>query len=531
MNLLDHQKYFVLDDGHWYVSKIKQYNEKSVNLMAKQLNCLVRLFSLNNDTKLVEKFNRFKAKDLLNDSDKTVLITPESKLFISILFLSEGLIDSSQLESRDRIKFQKFRDIQLEFLEDKNYEYFLEKYGNNFLVNEFAVYYRNAISWLGKYGFFGEYTKNKTAYITDAGIEFAKNCDSVETTSALFTYQLKKYQIWNPTIKKTYDKYRIRPYYLLLQLIKELPGNYFTQEEYILFISKIKSHNPLEIEKFVSLISDYRNLSSDEKKQYTLEIIQLDKKKRPKEKRTNYETIKDSSAKELDLYTWGNIINQGSGEFIHSYILNDRKLLEQNLAEFENSPKYIEFDSKLDWIKYLGGLKNISIEEIVEMYLRDGKSIEDIKKGFAGTQNIEEIIDDKLYEKEIEEYYFHNIQELDERLQVLSNPISGRQFPTHIGPIDLLCKDTTSDEYVIVELKRGHTNDEVIGQVLRYMGWVFINLEKSNKKVRGYIVANDFSENIEYSLMGMQSEYSYDLIKSFKHNFSDKNRPSHSKKK
>ena len=56
-------------------------------------------------------------------------------------------------------------------------------------------------------------------------------------------------------------------------------------------------------------------------------------------------------------------------------------------------------------------------------------------------------------------------------------------------------------------------------------GWVYINLEKSNKSVRGYVVANEFSENIDYSLMGMQSNFSYDLIKPIKHPFTDQNRP------
>lgn len=522
MNLIDHQKYFVLDDGHWYVSKIKQYNEKSINLMAKQLNCLVKLFSLQHDKELTEKFNRFKTKD--DGSDKTIYITPESKLFISIYLLSENLIDSSQLENRNKSKYQNFKSIQLEFLEDKNYEFFVDKYEKSFLTNELAVYYRNAKSWLGKYGFYGEY-ENGIAYVTDAGLEFAKNSSSIETTSALFTYQLKKYQIWNPTIPSKYEKYRIRPYYLLLQLIKQLPDNYFTQDEYILFISKIKSHNPLELKNSVALISEFRLLSLDEKKKYITDLIALDKKKNPKEKRTNYETIKDSSAKELPLYTWGNIINQGSGEYANCYVLNDRKQLEENLKDFENSVQFIEFDEKLDWIKYLGELKNISIEDIVEMYLRDGKSADEIRGRFSNTQDIERIIVDKLYEREIEEYYFHHIEELDKNLIVLSNPMSGRQFPTHIGPIDLLCKDKKTDEYVIVELKRGHTNDEVIGQVLRYMGWVYINLEKSNKRVRGYVVANDFSENIEYSLMGMQSDFSYDLIKPVKHPFTDDNRP------
>jgi len=529
MKLADYQKYFVLDEGHWYVSKVKQYDDISVNLMAKQLNCLIKLFSINPDKELLEKYNNFKPKELIDEYEKCVVVNEYSKLFISIHLLNEDLIDSTHMESTNKDKFKKFQSIQKEFLEGKDYHFFIKKYTKLFLVKNFSVYYRNAKSWLGKYGFYGESENNNSiAFITDTGIEFAKRCGNIDATSALFTYQLKKYQLWNPTLPDKYKSYRVRPYYCLLQLIKQLPDFYFTKDEYIIFISKIKSHNPLEIQKFVNLIIEFRALSQQDKQKYITELIALDKKKFSKAKRTKFETIKDSSAKELPLYTWGNIINKGAGEFINSYVLNDAKQLNEALDIFNNSMQFIDFDSKLDWVKYLGELKDITIEEIIEMYLRDGKSTEDIRIQLAASGSavdIDKIINDKLYERDIEEYYFKNIHELDPNLSILSEPTSGRQFPTHIGPIDLLCKDKSTDEYVIIELKRGHTNDEVVGQILRYMGWVYVNLEKSGKPVRGYIVANEFSENIDYSLIGMQSNFSYDLIQQRKHPFTDQNRP------
>ena len=75
----------------------------------------------------------------------------------------------------------------------------------------------------------------------------------------------------------------------------------------------------------MKLIADFRSLSQQDKQDYIAGLIALDKKKYPRAKRTKFETIKDSSAKELPLYTWGNIINRGIGEFINSYVLNDGK--------------------------------------------------------------------------------------------------------------------------------------------------------------------------------------------------------------
>jgi hypothetical protein len=278
----------------------------------------------------------------------------------------------------------------------------------------------------------------------------------------------------------------------------------------------------------VNLIIEFRALPEQDRKNYIAGLIAIDKKKYPKAKRTKFDTIKDSAAKELPLYTWGSIIKRGSGEFVNSYVLNDEEQLNEALNEFNKSLQFIDFESKLDWVKYLGELKDVTIEEIVEMYLRAGKSTEDIRSRFASSGSsgeLDKIIKDKIYERDIEEYYFENIHELDPDLSILSTPIYGRQFPTHIGPIDLLCKDKKTDEYVIIELKRGHTNDEVVGQILRYMGWVYVHLEKSKKSVRGYIVASEFSDNIEYSLIGMQSNFSYDLVKLKKHPFKDSNMP------
>jgi hypothetical protein len=49
---------------------------------------------------------------------------------------------------------------------------------------------------------------------------------------------------------------------------------------------------------------------------------------------------------------------------------------------------------------------------------------------------------------------------------------NGRQYPTPIGNIDLLAIDKKNKEFVVIELKKGRSSDAVIGQILRYMGWV-----------------------------------------------------------
>lgn len=65
-----------------------------------------------------------------------------------------------------------------------------------------------------------------------------------------------------------------------------------------------------------------------------------------------------------------------------------------------------------------------------------------------------------------------------------------QQYPTSEGFIDLLAKDADGN-FVVIELKKGRSNQQVVGQILGYVGWVKNNLAEKDKRVRGVIVAAD----------------------------------------
>jgi RecB family endonuclease NucS len=75
----------------------------------------------------------------------------------------------------------------------------------------------------------------------------------------------------------------------------------------------------------------------------------------------------------------------------------------------------------------------------------------------------------------------------------------GQQLDTGVvGRLDLLAVDA-EDDLVIIELKAGVADDKVCGQFLRYMGWVKRELA-GGRRVRGVIVAHDFSEPLRYAM-------------------------------
>ena len=53
---------------------------------------------------------------------------------------------------------------------------------------------------------------------------------------------------------------------------------------------------------------------------------------------------------------------------------------------------------------------------------------------------------------------------------------AGYEYTTAVGRIDLLARHRTKPEWLVVELKRGQSSDDTVGQLLRYMGWVRMHL-------------------------------------------------------
>lgn len=76
----------------------------------------------------------------------------------------------------------------------------------------------------------------------------------------------------------------------------------------------------------------------------------------------------------------------------------------------------------------------------------------------------------------------------------------GQQYPTEVGNIDILAKEPATGSYVVIELKKGNPSDKVVGQILRYMGWVAENLCEPGQGVKGLIICRDYEERLHYAL-------------------------------
>lgn len=76
----------------------------------------------------------------------------------------------------------------------------------------------------------------------------------------------------------------------------------------------------------------------------------------------------------------------------------------------------------------------------------------------------------------------------------------GQQYATDIGPIDILAVEQKTNSFVVIELKKGRPSDKVVGQILRYMGWVKKNRCTNNQDVKGLVICRDPDAKLSYAL-------------------------------
>lgn len=84
-------------------------------------------------------------------------------------------------------------------------------------------------------------------------------------------------------------------------------------------------------------------------------------------------------------------------------------------------------------------------------------------------------------------------------------PDAGYEFSTPIGRIDLLARHRTENRWLVIELKRNLTSDQVVGQVLRYMGWIGQHLAEASETVEGLVIAQQGDTRLQYAVSAVPS--------------------------
>lgn len=98
----------------------------------------------------------------------------------------------------------------------------------------------------------------------------------------------------------------------------------------------------------------------------------------------------------------------------------------------------------------------------------------------------------QIAERNLEDFVLLQLEKIEPGLKLVE-----RQLSTSAGRLDILCQDHLG-LYVVVELKRDQGTDQVVGQILRYMGWVQENY--NTDKVRGIIIVGRKDNLMSYAV-------------------------------
>ena len=84
--------------------------------------------------------------------------------------------------------------------------------------------------------------------------------------------------------------------------------------------------------------------------------------------------------------------------------------------------------------------------------------------------------------------------------------IVGQQYATDAGPIDILAVSKDNSRILVIELKRGRASDVVVGQTLRYMGYLMDQVASEGQVVEGIIIALEDDQRLRWALQAVPND-------------------------
>jgi len=509
-------------DTHFYVTKAKTFSISSLEDIRKGLRILSDWFIEHNisteEEKHFDKFYRgsqtILGKILHSRLHGFHIWDSKTQLYYTYILEKNNLISA---KNRPPHVFKKYREVFDDIQEGKSYEELEKKYETR-LLNDIAANARNFKNIFSKLGF-AWMEKNTGMFITSTGerlIEDVKEEIVEHRIREIMERQATKWQLNNPTAPPRYNDLKIFPFIFLLELFLELKEDKFISKlEYSLIVSRAQKMDDLK--DIYKRLLEYRALSDDQKKSLKNDVARI-----KRERRNLLEEIMDSASKELSFFGSTLSCRYGRKEEDSGIYVIDKNQAISTIKEIKDKKiTFVSYEREDDWFNYFGEWEDIPTQQQAVDYLLSTGKKEEVKR-IVELEEYEPFIEqarESIQEYHIEDFYHKNLELIEKGLSLFVDKYekTGRQYPTEVGRIDLLCV-TPDGQYVVIEFKKGKSSDKIIGQVFRYMGWVFVNLSK-DKTVRGIIVARDFDHKLKYAIKGIQYTEETNLLKVIKHQF------------
>lgn len=223
---------------------------------------------------------------------------------------------------------------------------------------------------------------------------------------------------------------------------------------------------------------------------------------------------------ETGLITWFGKPNTHSNQPLFKRLLS-RELTPHFFARWNNADPRFTYLGTGSIVRFEDGVRTRSGIDTIKLLI----SIDDAEYILPRSGEPKEARSSFMFERHLEDFLITNWNHthLGDNYSIYeeNGEVLGRQFRTDTGPIDILALSNDCKEFLVVELKRDRASDEVVGQTLRYMGWVKKNLCSTEQTVKGCIVALSGDNKLENALHALDNvsfvryEVDFRLIQEF----------------
>ena len=372
---------------------------------------------------------------------------------------------------------------------------------------QFPVWRLLGLAWIN--------TQNEPE-ITEVGRLFV-DAKSEDHRRTLLTMQLHRYQFYNPSLPEYFAKFQTFPILTLYRLLAQVDWK-ITWGEFRLFGTRIRSFGDADV--LANLIEEWRALTTSERRQLfsVAQTLQAEAHTKSEEGTTWGKVTRDLGYIRAVLRILPTIEQTDDTLFVP---VPARKRVNRLVLTSAGSAEYIGYESEQDWLAVYGHpppkkrwANPWSTASEARVYYERVGRIDAATEAYAKEEKrrtkraVEKYRSVQVLERVLEDLLEHNLATLEKGLKLV-----GRQYPTAVGPIDLLAEDNNG-VYVVIELKKGRSGDKVVGQIARYLTWVMQRLGGGkDNRVRGLIVGKEFDRKFAAAVAQLKkvSSYTFDV--------------------
>ncbi len=370
---------------------------------------------------------------------------------------------------------------------------------------QFPVWRSLGLAWINE---------RRVPEVTEVGRRFVRG--HTADRRKLLSMQIHRYQFWNPTIAAHFAEFETLPLLSLYKVLQNV-GWYVSREEFVLLASRVR--NFTDASEVASLIEELRTCTDEERERIATLARTLSAASHTKsDQGTTYAKVFNNYPYIRNFLRLSQYV-EADHDRIGIPQRHRRKVRE--MIDASQDAEIVDYRSAQDWLARYGAVPAAADWETPwakagnarEYYQRIGRidaAAEALTRENPGIsrQRVDEYRRIQILERVLEDILEQNIQELEPGLTLV-----GRQFPTAVGPIDLLARDS-NDSYVVIELKRGRSSDRVIGQIARYLGWVTERMVQGNEaRARAIVVGREYDAKFAAAITQINRvrPYTYDI--------------------